>query len=350
MIYTFRTYNPKNIVRRLAKEMGVKTTHSGAEMMVALPDKAGKGNISGIDFRDGMCILIFNCMFHEDTTLIFPIDKRQPLNFFYCSQGELHHTIRQDNYRQQYKPMDGAIVAGTKGSEQLLEFNADTDTTCHVIQIYRHQYLPLLEKELGVLPQFLTNILHDLKGKLPVSYQMQYGMRIADALNAMVTDKAVGFAHHLRLQAKALDILYYQVLQIKKEDRESHKMVKLRPDEIDRILEARDVLVDDLDEAPSIAELSKKAGINATKLKKDFKSVFGKTIGHYLRDARLQYAWLLFTSEGYSVTRVANEVGYTNVSHFSRRFKERFGMLPKDFLKEQKSALPPDEGEHEGEG
>ncbi|NNK80183.1 MAG: helix-turn-helix transcriptional regulator, partial [Flavobacteriales bacterium] len=41
----------------------------------------------------------------------------------------------------------------------------------------------------------------------------------------------------------------------------------------------------------------------------------------------------LMTDEGYKVQEAANEIGYTNVSHFIAAFKKKHGVTPKQYMK-----------------
>jgi AraC family transcriptional regulator, exoenzyme S synthesis regulatory protein ExsA len=62
--------------------------------------------------------------------------------------------------------------------------------------------------------------------------------------------------------------------------------------------------------------------------KRDFQKQFGSTPGKWLLENRLQHALLLLHHQGKTVAEAAFESGFQNVSHFSRCFKERFGISP----------------------
>jgi len=44
-------------------------------------------------------------------------------------------------------------------------------------------------------------------------------------------------------------------------------------------------------------------------------------------------AMKLMSEDGYKVQEAANTIGYSNVSHFIRAFKKRFGNTPKQYFK-----------------
>lgn len=86
-----------------------------------------------------------------------------------------------------------------------------------------------------------------------------------------------------------------------------------------------------LAEEHSLADLSRRFHINEFKLKRGFKAMFDNTVFGYLRELRFQRAEQLLKQDDWSVLEIANEVGYSNPSHFARGFQERFGLLPKAF-------------------
>ena len=78
-------------------------------------------------------------------------------------------------------------------------------------------------------------------------------------------------------------------------------------------------------------DLCRIGGINEHKLKLAFKYIYGKTTFSYLREVRMDYAAELLREDRLSVIQVANEVSYSNASHFARAFKNRHKLLPKAY-------------------
>lgn len=62
--------------------------------------------------------------------------------------------------------------------------------------------------------------------------------------------------------------------------------------------------------------------------KRDFQKQFNSTPGKWLLEKKLQQSLLLLKNRGKSVSEAAFESGFENISHFSRCFKDRFGISP----------------------
>lgn len=88
-----------------------------------------------------------------------------------------------------------------------------------------------------------------------------------------------------------------------------------------------------LDKNITISELSTIAGLNTSKLKQSFKSMYSTTIFKYITDLKMQKAIVLIRNKQLPIAQVAFEVGYKNPQHFTVAFKKKFGVLPKDVCK-----------------
>jgi len=97
----------------------------------------------------------------------------------------------------------------------------------------------------------------------------------------------------------------------------------------DRIIFARDYMLQHMDMPPTIPELAKIAGINEFKLKKGYKEIFGTTIFGHLAEARLQMAKEALQEGKKSISAIAFDLGYSSVQHFSVSFRKRFGITPR---------------------
>jgi len=90
----------------------------------------------------------------------------------------------------------------------------------------------------------------------------------------------------------------------------------------------RDILLDNIEDPPSLSELSKEIGLNTTKLKKEFKAIFGVPVFKYLQNERLTSAHTLISEGQATVQEAAWQVGYDSLSSFSNAFAKKFGYRP----------------------
>lgn len=81
----------------------------------------------------------------------------------------------------------------------------------------------------------------------------------------------------------------------------------------------------------TIAQFARMAHRSTSAFKKEFAEYYQTTPGKWLTQKRLDHAkWLLETSQK-SISEVAFNSGFENLSHFSRIFKQKFGLSPLQF-------------------
>jgi AraC-like DNA-binding protein len=79
-----------------------------------------------------------------------------------------------------------------------------------------------------------------------------------------------------------------------------------------------------------IEAIAQKLNVSPSKLKMDFKLVYGTSILQYNIDKKMQFAMQLLLNTNMQVKHIALEVGYDSHSKFSAVFKKKFGELPSE--------------------
>jgi len=88
------------------------------------------------------------------------------------------------------------------------------------------------------------------------------------------------------------------------------------------------------EEPPHIAALAKDAGMSEPKLRKLFRQTFGKGVFEYYQFWRIQKAAQKLREGRLTVSEVGYQLGFTNLSHFSRVFEQLMGIKPKKYSSE----------------
>jgi AraC-like DNA-binding protein len=84
----------------------------------------------------------------------------------------------------------------------------------------------------------------------------------------------------------------------------------------------------------SLEEYAKLCHRSLSSFKREFQAHFQESPGKWLLQRRLDYSAKLLQSTPMNVSEAAFESGFEDVSHFSRVFKERFGVPPMAYRKE----------------
>jgi transcriptional regulator GlxA family with amidase domain len=95
-----------------------------------------------------------------------------------------------------------------------------------------------------------------------------------------------------------------------------------------RVRRAMLLIEQNLSAPPKVDDIAQLVGLSKRQLERIFQKSVGKSIQEYSRDLRLFYGlWLLANSDR-TITSVAAESGFADVSHFNRLFRACFGSTP----------------------
>ena len=85
------------------------------------------------------------------------------------------------------------------------------------------------------------------------------------------------------------------------------------------------------DEQLSVDSLAEEIGLSRAHFYRKVTALTGLPVNELIRRFRLERAAQLLVQQWGSVSQVAYEVGYSNPSYFSKRFKEQYGVLPSEY-------------------
>jgi len=317
----------------LSSHFTTKIANEHSELCVNIPEHAGSGYISGFDFRNGIGILMFNCKLKTETTLKFNGDGHQPLRLIFCLENDFKHIMKRDGLQYQLSNLLGSIVAGTTKNEQLFIIPANKQVYFYFIEINRKKYLSKIKSSISFLPKELKDVFEDVKGTRPFLYQGHYSLSIAQNIQNIKNNKYKGLVRRIYMESQTLEVMAMQIKQFIDDLEPSTKQVVLRKKDMELIIDARNKLLSNLIDPPTIKELGIYVGLNENKLKKGFMLMYKTSINKLLQNERLSKAKLLIAEEIYPIKDIAKMVGYKHSGHFTSKFKKQFGVLPKDYIK-----------------
>ncbi|CAB3639219.1 Regulatory protein PchR [Achromobacter pestifer] len=180
-------------------------------------------------------------------------------------------------------------------------------------------------------PAELGLLLHSPRGGLPYA---EANLRVNPALlslgQQMLACPMQGALKRMYLSAKALELaaLAFNGLQ---PARPGVAQEGLSRGDADRLHHARDLLLADLQDPPSLPELARLAGTNVNKLTTGFRKLFGLSVYAFVRERRMEQAHALLAAGALTVSEAAYACGYTD-SHFTKAFRHRYGVLPSSLV------------------
>jgi len=152
---------------------------------------------------------------------------------------------------------------------------------------------------------------------------------IVRTVNDIVKKEQPSALENYHYKLKAMELLFYLFQSLSKREKSVHQ--KLSESDIKSVYNVRDKIISSLNKPSSIEELKQIAGMNESKMRKLFTQVFGMGIYDYYQHLRMKEAARLLRAEKLSVSEAGYQMGFENLSHFSRVFEKHIGKKPKKY-------------------
>jgi AraC family transcriptional regulator, transcriptional activator of the genes for pyochelin and ferripyochelin receptors len=304
----------------------------GAEQVYKFPEPLGWGSERILPLRDGLSLSIRDHTLRESVTLdsYYPPETCSDLlciSFVVSGTVRtIHHGLTDYIYE----------VAGTSYLEFVPEGRETEDWQAgdRIIKIRVELPMGTLQKMSRESSSVLPKELHLLIEQQSIApfYRLETTTpEMQSILQQILNCPYHGWMRQLYLEGKVLELLILWLTFAAKQDHQAKPSV-LRPGDIERVRQARELLIQHLDHPPSLLELARRVGLNDYKLKQGFRQLYGTTVFGYLHTQRMEKARDLLCTGHLKITEVAYTVGYTSLPSFSLAFRKRFGVSPKAYL------------------
>ncbi len=315
----------KDLAAALSVALGVPMQNNRLQY----PPQVAEGYLQLIDMQGGLQAMAFDYVFTDQYRL-----KRKKIAHEYYTlwftevdmKGDVQVEIDNDLYRVNNSSFSAALLtsslfdanyelaAGTRTrginillDNQWLAYHLGVDSKSGLL----HKYLSLKASRITMEP-----------------LDIEYKKLIQDVFDLV---NGHGQFRQIAIQNRVMLLIerFFMRMAVKMET--SALDIKLSREDISRVMEVESLITKDVfTPAPFIPELAKMVNISETKLKSNFKTVFGVPIYQYFQKARMRAARDVLETNRYSIKQVALELGYSNLSNFSTAFRKEFGILPSE--------------------
>ena len=137
---------------------------------------------------------------------------------------------------------------------------------------------------------------------------------------------------HVFLEGKVYEILIHYLKQYLDDARDPESRKILRQNTVDKIEEASGIIQEEMAVLGSIMTIAKRVGLNQNTLQDGFNHLYKKSVNQYIKDVRLEKAKELMERSNLNITEITYKIGVNSRSYFSKIFKEKYGISPKQYI------------------
>jgi AraC-like DNA-binding protein len=324
----------KSLAQMLVRSFGLQVDGN----VIRLPKNIGEGFVIPYNLPEGVSIIVSDTILYDN--LFFHRQATASQHYFILqfnesfTKGEESNTPPEANEQHVYNIRKHAVLL----TSSLMDAKFFIPKGIRIRSVRIILGSDLLNNFIGreMADKFLSNYFSMLlKNRNPeligTDYRILMDELIREKIDHPLRIKYIG--NRVMLMIEKLVTGFMGKLE------NNNKYIKLKDDEINRLIKVESLLVKDYSGTPpTISALSKIAAMSPTKLKRDFKSMYGLPIYEYFQKNRMIRARALLLEGKYAVKEVGIMVGYSNLGHFAGSFRKEFGLLPSEIVHEQTSA------------
>jgi len=295
------------------------------ETLVPVPKSLGQGQTRNMELSPGVWLDLMDFEFHDNFGIKAPVHEHL-VQYLILSSGliyndEVYPTFGGSRSYFSGSGISPSYVASYKRSQRLVGVNVHLEP----------QVLETFLSSSGQNSDCWKLLIKENEWKTSFFPEVTVPMRrlVQQILNAPYQ----GITKRIYLQGKVFELLAIQLELIMVDRGERRSSPRLKPDTIERVHYAKEILATQLENPPSSLELAQQVGVSDRTLRRGFRELFGTTVIRYLMQQRLNRAEQLLREGNLTVAEVANEVGYSHLGHFATAFQDQFGMTPSKCLK-----------------
>ena len=307
-----------NVLKSLALLLGTEVKNRRLE----IPEKFGKGYCAGFVFNEHIRMLILNYELNENLVIENP-EINAPARMILFKFQNIIPKTEIISPGEQLKVIPSVLIAtSSMNTDAVIPIHTNNASiNIEVDANYLNGLFDLSEKS-PVLQSLLQNT-------QPLLFEQMIYPSLQKTVDEIVTESVDETFELFFLRIKAEELICRLLMELGKRD-EKH-LYALNIHDIQTIYKVKEQILEHLETPPVIQELAVGANMSPSKLKHLFKQIFGNSIFSYYQEFRMKKAARLLIEEKLSVSDVGYQLGFTNLSHFSRVFKEHIGMKPKQY-------------------
>jgi AraC-like DNA-binding protein len=285
------------------------------------------GYFATVHLRPGMQLCVSNLSF-ADTFRYRAKSHQAWIELSYCLRGGMSNEI-YDYYKKSDEKNNHCFLLMSKGSEGVVEYRGGERSVKVELQLDPELWSFSVRQLWHCESDEQLKAMMDLDSfhvkELPTRPSIQ------SILHQIVHCPYEGLHRGMFLESKALELLALAPEQWQTDFVHSGgpKHTGLNQKNRSMIFSARDILMNRMENPPTLTELAKMVSVSDWTLKEGFREVFGTTVFGFLRNYRLQQG-RGFIEQGMTVSEAACAVGYNNPSYFANEFRKKYGFNPGD--------------------
>ncbi|UOB16729.1 helix-turn-helix domain-containing protein [Abyssalbus ytuae] len=329
----------KEIITNISESLKTDYEENLNEFTVRIPTKTGSGYIKAFQFDNGIGAIDIDILLKNKLIIRFEEGLVHPLKLIFNRESDFKHTF--DNAEEHtVKHLENIITASIPANNHVFEFPANKPICIFSLEINRKEFETKIESFIPYMNEELTDIFRDVNGVKLFYHKSYYSLNISKFIKEFTECELDDSMKYVFLEGKAYEILTHQLQQYIDDSNEPDRKKILRQETVKRIEKAATIIKQELESIDSVAKLAHRICVNQNTLQNGFRHLYSMSVNEYIRNQRIEKARELLENSDLNITEITYKIGINSRSYFSKLFKERFGITPKNYIKQKRINTP----------
>ena len=288
-----------------------------------LPKDFGEGYWDTIEIAPGFLALICDANYRKEHRVVLPAESLIKIRV--VQSGNL--TIPSE----QLSVGAGTVMIQRVGGDRPIEYVIErSDEPFQMVVLH---IVPEALGRFGVLAESIPqdfgylldpDLQHSASTKLESSaYLLRVARDMIESRQRMLSE-----LRHSYLMGRSYELVAEIFSRVSAIDVKNSAGNSFRRADIVALHEAKRILVGNLKDSPTISQLARLIGINQTKLKAGFRSIFGETIQEFRSRIRMQQAVRMIEDSDLPMSEIGRQLGFAHAANFTQAVKKHCGQTP----------------------
>lgn len=235
--------------------------------------------------------------------------------------------LKGDREKIQIRAGGCGAYAEQKGMDNVAEYDAGEPYSVLSIDVAPSALADIFGLDDESPPQLPRTHGHPRGGMFTIHFA-RTRRSIANALSDIINPPMEGRFLPIFAECKVIEVISLMLNDIHAGNQGCGRPSSLTTAEVARLYNVRDLLNASTSDPPPLIQLAHDHGFTHNKLNKGFRELFGSTVYEYVRAIRLEKAREMLLSGDRNVTEACYGVGYSNISHFAKIYRQQYGESP----------------------
>jgi len=326
---SYLSNSPDLIVKSASKMPFMK--HDTERQMLHADTPFVKGEFHYVELESGLWIM-YSDMFYKNNVAYKPIyDKFLPADYYFISVNSIENTHRDPSYEFNNFSVANNSISFSKPAKDSLNYHFKNSTERMIILYFDQAWANKNIVDSSTTPTVVKDLFADgQKEFLNYGYNEKNFKNLIGGISGSFLTSTKPNVFELKRMAYEYMGTFYDSLEQKNNlysfslsQADKVKMQKIEH-QLSNNLYAK---------FPGIEALANKYKVSPTKLKQDFKTLYGETIFNYFQRNKMLLALQYVEATDLKIKDIALKLGYENESKFSKTFQKIHQKLPSEHRK-----------------